>query len=237
MFKKDVTQVRSFGGGRIRQTGFHAFTITKAYDRDSQSTLSKALHLDVVTDNGESGQIDLWFLGKDGTGLDKNGKPLSALSSINDLMVLTELDNLNAKAAMVDIYDYDVRADVKVKKMAYMDLVGKHIGGVFQMVQEGKRTQVGGEWTTSNTDFVQRPEFKCFTSDTGQSAKEFLDGAEPVSIEKYVAGLDPIKGIAPGDAAIIKQAQNQPNAPQPDVPGFVKAAPSGFDDDFEDLPF
>ena len=221
-FKKDITQVRSFESGKIKETGWYAFTILKAYDRDSQSSLSKAIHFDVVTDSGQSSAFDLWYQGKDGTGLDKNGKSLSALSTINDLIVICEIDNLTPKPAMVDIYDFDLRADVKQKKMSYHDLVGRHVGGVFQMVSEGKRSQLDGVWKTSSSEFVQKPEFKCFTDDEGRSSKEFLDCVEPKSIEKYVSGLDQVRGIAPGDDHIIKQASNQPNAPVGDAPGFIK---------------
>ena len=206
MFTVDKTAVRSFGGGRIKTTGFHAFTITKAYERDSLSSASKALHLDVVTDSGESGQIDLWYQGKDGTSNDKNGNPLSALVSINDLMVVSELDNLKAKPAMVDIYDFELKKDVKTKKIAYADLVGKHIGGVFQMVRDGKRAQVNGEWKASTTEFIDRAEFKCFTSDTGQSAKEFLDGAKPVSIAKYVEAMGKFQPSTPEPELQLKPA-------------------------------
>jgi hypothetical protein len=230
-FKKDTSAVRDFSGGAIKETDFYAGTITKAYDRDSLSSDAKAIHLDFVADNGQSAQIDLWHTAASGLQTDKNGKSLPAMRSINDLMVILDIDDLKSKPGMVDIYDYDLREDVKTKKMVYTDLIGRHIGAVFQMVQEGKRSQVNGEWTTSTTEFKNRPEFKMFCTDEGLSAREFLDGSEPVVIQKYLDNLEPIKGDylpSPIDAHIIKQAYNKPNAP---------IAPIPYDSFDDDIPF
>jgi len=225
-FKKDTTTVRDFAAGAIKSTGFYAGTITKAYDRNSLSSDAKAIHIDFVADNGQSGQIDLWHTAGTGLQTDKNGKPLPAIRSINDLLVIVDVDDLKSKPGMVDIFDYDLREDVKTKKMIYPELVGRHIGAVFQMVSEGKRSQVNGEWKTSTTEFKNRAEFKQFATDDGLSAREFLDGSEPVAIQKYVDSLESVKGE---DAHIIKQASNQPNTPS-------GAAPA--EDDYEDdIPF
>ena len=230
-FIQDTAAVRSsFSGGKITTTGFYPITITKAYEHPAQSpSMSVSIQFDAITDSGQPVQFKVCHVGRDGVTKNEVG-----CGQINDLMVLLGIKTLSHKPAMVDIYDFDLRTDVKQKKLSYADLVGQHVGAIFQMVREGKRFKEDGEWKTSTVDFVNKPEFKGFASDTGQTAKEFLDGAAPTSIEKYVASLDPVKGVAPGDSHIIKQASNQPNAPVGDTVGFTQSAVDDFDDD---IPF
>jgi len=102
-FTADKTKVRAFSAGTIKKTGFYPCTIVRAYDRKSLGTESVALQLDMVTDQGESASASLWYIGRDGTSLDKNGKELSALGQINDLMLLLEIEELKPKAGMVKI--------------------------------------------------------------------------------------------------------------------------------------
>ena len=149
-------------------------------------------------------------------------------------MILAEVESMNQKNKMVGIYDYDLRVEVPTKKKVFEDLEGKHLGAVFQMKEEKKQSsQPDGSWKDSGETRIT-PNFICFTSDTGQSSKEFIDGVDAESIEKYVTGLEPVKYmVATLDAHIMKQATNQPNAPVPDA--FKATAPDANWDD--DTPF
>ncbi|MFA6060916.1 MAG: hypothetical protein WC756_22145 [Taibaiella sp.] len=230
-FTKDTTKVRAFSAGAIKETGLYPCTITKAYDRASQTQGSeaKSIHLDIVADTGQYGSIDLWYQSAKGLSVDKNGRDLPALGQINDLMVLLELDSLDAKPGMVKIYDFDIRQDVDTKKRIYPDLVGQSIGAVFQMVESVKQVNNGGVWGDSPTgEKVCRPEFLQFCSPDGHSAAEFMNGQEPVAISRYLNGLDAVLNRAE-DAHIIKQANNAPNAPVKDA--------INTDIDYDDIPF
>ncbi|MFA6060805.1 MAG: hypothetical protein WC756_21590 [Taibaiella sp.] len=231
-FTKDTSKVRAFSAGPIKETNMYPCTIIKAYDRASQTQGSeaKSIHLDIVADTGQYGSIDLWYQSAKGLSVDKNGRDLPALSSINDLMVLLELDSLDAKPGMVKIYDFDIRQDVDTKKRIYPDLIGQSIGAVFQMVETLKQVNQGGVWGDDPAGAkVCRPEFLQFCSPDGHSASEFMNGQDPVAIERYLAGLDAVRNRSE-DAHIIKQANNAENAP-------VKDAITFSDDDFDSVPF
>jgi hypothetical protein len=222
-FTKDTSKVRAFSAGAIKETNMYPGTITKAYERKSLSSEAVAIHLDFVADTGQYASIDLWHTSGKGVSVDKNGRDLPALSSINDLMVLLELDNLDAKPGMVKIYDFDLRQDVDTKKRIYPDLVGQSIGAVFQMVETVKQVNQGGVWGDSPTgEKICRPEFLQFCSPDGHSAAEFMNGKEPVAIERYLDGLDAVRNRAE-DKHIIKQANNAENAPVKDAVDFFKS--------------
>lgn len=227
-FTQDKTKVRSFSAGAIKDTGMYPGTITKAYERKSQSSEAVAIHIDFVADSGQYGQIDLWHTSGKGLSTDKNGRDLPAIGQINDLMCLLELESLDAKPGVVKVYDFDLRQDVEQKKRIYPDLVGQSIGAVYQMVESIKQVNTDGVWGDSPTgETVCRPEFLQFCSPDGHSAAEFINGQDPVAIDRYLSGLDAVRNRAV-DAHIIKQANNAANAPVKDAINI------DFDDD---IPF
>jgi len=220
-FKKDTTKARSFGGGKITQTGFYPITIMKAYDHDGKDGPSKSLHIGYVTDCGKSGDFYICYQNKKGEPQESGVNRITG-----ELMVLAELDDLKATAKMVPIYDFDIRQDVPTKKRVFTELEGKHIGAVFQMKEESAQELIDGKWVTSKTNTRFTPNFLCFTSDTGKSAKQFLDGDESSSIGDYVARLEPIKYMI---GSHIMQPQVEPlsgHAPHPD-----KYVASDYEDD------
>jgi len=218
-FKKDTTKARSFGGGKITQTGFYPITIMKAYDHDGKDGPSKSLHIGYVTDCGKSGDFYICYQNKKGEPQESGVNRITG-----ELMVLAELDDLKATAKMVPVYDFDIRQDVPTKKRVFTELEGKHLGAVFQMKEEIAQELIDGKWVTSKTNTRITPNFLCFTSDTGKSAKQFLDGDESSSIGDYVARLDPIKYMI--DTHIMQQS----NAPQVEpLPGANTI--DEFDDD------
>jgi hypothetical protein len=233
-FTRDNSKVKGFSAGAIKATGFYPCTITKAYDRDSQSSDAKALHLDLVTDSGQYASIDLWHTSSKGVQVDKNGRDLPAAQSINDLMVLLDLTDLQAKLDLVHMYDFDLRQEVEVKKMVYPELLNRAIGCVFQMVESYKQVNISDKWVDSpNGERICRPEFLTFCdAETQASAAEFLKELEPVAIAKYIAGLEPIKNSQLAENNhIIKQAQSAQNAP------VVDPVNMDADDLDDDIPF
>jgi len=210
-FVKDTSKVRSFSAGGIKETGAYNCTITKAYVRKSQSSESEAMHLDLVTDKGQYAQIDMWYLNKDGMSDPKS----IAMSQINDLQVLLEIDELESKKGKVKIWDWDLKEETDQVRMIFTDLLNREIGCLFEVVTE-PHYKTGAP--------TQRAELRQFyDSETMASAGEFLSGAEPESVERYLNLLLENKHI-------IKQATNQPNAP-------VKDAVRMSDDFDDDLTF
>ena len=204
-FVKDTSKVRS------KETGAYNCTITKAYVRKSQSSSSESMHLDVVTDKGQFASIDLWYLNKDGIADPKS----VAISQINDLQVLLEIEELESKEGKVNIYDYDLKEETDQVKMLFPDLLNREIGCLFEVVTE-PHYKTG--LPTQKTEFRQ-----FYDSETMASAGEFLSGAEPESVERYLNLLLENKHI-------IKQPSNQPNEP-------VKEPYPITEDDFDDIPF
>jgi len=197
-FIKDTSKVRSFSLGGIKETGAYTCTITKAYIKKSQSSASESMHLDVVTDKGQYASIDLWCINRDGVADAKS----VAMSQINDLQVLLEIEEIEPKKGKVKIWDWELKEEVEQIKMIFPDLLNREIGCLFEVVTEPHYKT--GEPT-------QKAEFRQFyDSESMASAGEFLSGAEPESVERYL-------NILLENKHIIKQAQNQPNAPMKDT--------------------
>jgi hypothetical protein len=146
--------------------------------------------------------------------LDKNGKELSAFTSVNDLMILLDIDELTSKPGKVKIYDFDLKQDVDQRKMVFSELLNQQIGIIFEMRDN-----------TWNGKTTSRPEFAGFyDAETRQSSAEKLGESEAVAWQRNLDYLT-------GDAHIIKQAVNQPSSPQNSAPLDPTA---GFNDD---IPF
>jgi len=223
-FKKDTSKVRSFSGGPIKETGFYALTINKAYDDKSKEALSEYIVLDCSTEAGQYATVRLTHIKKDGNPNDMG------IEQINDMMVLLDLDELKAVPGRLMLRDWNIKQDVEQKKMVYKELIGKTIGSVWQMRESIKFGTVSEKQV--------RAEFLCFCdAETMASTSEFVMEAEPVSIQKYINTLDAVKYLPSTlDAHTIKQAQNQPNAPVQD-PVKMDSKADEFDDFDDDIPF
>jgi len=220
-FVKDTSKVRSFSAGGVKETGAYTCTITKAYINQSKSSASESLHLDVVTNKGQYAQIDMWYLSREGVVDEKS----VAMSQINDLQVLLEIEELESKKGKVKIWDWDLKEEVEHVKMIFPELLNREIGCLFEWADKIKQVNIGGKWQDDPLGtIVKKLEFRMFyDSETMASAGEFLSDAEPESVERYL-------NILLENKHIIKQATNQPNAP-------VKDAVQMDDDDLDDIPF
>lgn len=209
-FTQDTSKLRTFSPGAIKQTGFYPCTITKAYENQSASSLSQSIRFEVVADTGQIGRFDLWVIGKDGGSTDKNGNPLSALTDVNDLMVLLNIKDLQSKPGKVSIYDFDLKQDVEQRKMVFAGLIDQSIGIIFEMRDN-----------TYNGKTTQRAEFAgFFDAETKQSAYEYVNNEDAVACDNRLK-------LLLEDNHINKQANSQPNAPQNSAP----VDPYNIDDD------
>jgi hypothetical protein len=213
-FQRDDKKVKAFSGVFIRETGFYSCTITKAYEQKSQNTLSEAIAFEVVTDTGATVRFSLWVVGKEGTSLDKNGKELSAVTAVNDLMILLDIENLQSKPGKVKIYDFELKQETDQRKMVFSELIGQQIGIIFDMRPN-----------TYNGKTTMRPEFAGFyDAETRKSAAEKINDSDAVSWQRNLDFLT-------DDSHTIKQAVNQPNSTQNSAPV------DPFDLDDNDIPF
>jgi hypothetical protein len=230
-FKLDTKEAQneSFSSGQIK-TGFHSGVITKAYERLSQSSAAKALHIDFMSFTGGFGSIDLWHTSGQGVQVDKNGKPLPAIAQIQQLMALLGLGDLRPNPnGKVEIYDWDLRASVEKRMTSYPQLVNKTIGTVWQTEEYIKQVRNDdGKYVNSNpVELKERAVWLKFCdAQTRQSAGEFINGQEAKLIDQFLVGLDEVKRVKLSPAHTV-QAQ--------DSEVIAKAADINFDVD--EFPF
>ena len=227
-FIRDKTAVRSFSAGFINTTGWYPLTILMAWDHTgTKKGPSKSVYIKYVTDSGQTGDFYIYYQTNMGGSTNADGKPLSGLKDINDLQIICDIETLNFKPSMVDVWDKDVKAELKLKKNVYADLVGRHVGVIFAMQKEKAWDKEHG--CQSETETVMKPNFKGFCSDTGQSPREFLNNEEASSIDAFIKHLLE-------NESIMRLAENQPNKP---VQNAFKMQPAmsyndngDFDNDF-----
>jgi hypothetical protein len=214
---KQEAQNESFSTGPLK-TGFHAGVITKAYERLSQSSAAKALHIDFMSFTGGFGSIDLWHTSGSGLQVDKNGKPLPAIAQIQQLMALLGLENLQPNPnGKVEIYDWDLRASVEKRMTTYPQLVNKTIGTVWQTEEYKKQVQVDGKYVdASPIEIKERPVWLKFCdAQTRQSAGEFINGSEAKLIDQFLVGLDDVKRVKLSPAQTVQAADSAVTAKAP----------------------
>ena len=219
-FKKDTTKVRSFSAGPITHNGVYQFTINKAYIRKGTQpgAQSEAIQLDGVTEAGEYASISLWYKARNGLRVSATGKELIAIGQINELQVLLDIDELKAKNGYVKLYDRELSQEVDIEKAIFPALIGATVGALFAMEYDAYKSE-------KQQKDIYSPEFKQFCdAETLASASEFLNGEEPVAIQRYLDKLNQAE-----DKHIIKQAASQPNAPVNDA--------VSLDDWSDDIPF
>lgn len=207
---KTEAQNESFSSGQIK-TGFHAGVITKAYERLSQSSAAKAIHLDFMSFTGGFGSIDMWHTSANGVQVDKNGKPLPAIAQIQQLMALLGLENLQPfPNGKVEIYDWDSRSTVEKRMTTYPQLINKTIGTVWQTEEYKKQVQVDGKYVDAQpVELKERAVWLKFCdSTTRQSAGEFINGTEAKLIDQFLVGLDEVKRIKLSPARTVLAADS-----------------------------
>ncbi len=222
----EAATAESFSPGRIDKTGLLIGHFTAAYVRKSASSASEAIHLDFISTTGKTGSADLWYQGRDGTNNDKNGNKLSGYNQVMTLMSLLGIQQLKTKPMTVKKWDKELRGMVDTQVTGYPQLLDKPIGTVWQMTKSPKQISVDGKWVTAqpvtywdNAECLGFCNAETRLSAGGTDMQAWADRLEPIKWPK--------EAVQAQDAAIIKQAQNQPNAPVAGTPF----------DDFENIPF
>lgn len=242
-FKRNDESVKNktFSSGPIKTTGIHKGHFTKAYIRKSKvpGAQSEAIHFDFVSTGGGYGSFDIWYQDKQGGKLDRS------IAQIHELMALLNIDDLKEKKNdLIDMYDFDLKAVKQVRVDSYPQLINKYIGTVWQAEEYIKQVASLNEdgdqvWIDTNPPEIrERAVFLEFCyAETHASGGEFLNGDEPVVIDKFVEGLPEIKRVnvsnsAARDGAIVSKAQGQPAAKT-----HMPAPPADFDEFDDDIPF
>jgi len=227
---KTEAQNESFSSGAIK-TGFHSGVITKAYERLSNSSAAKALHIDFMSFTGGFGSIDLWHTSGQGVQVDKNGKPLPAIAQIQQLMALLGLENLQPNPnGKVEIYDWDSRSTVEKRMTTYPQLVNKTIGTVWQTEEYKKQVQnTEGKYVdVQPIELKERAVWLKFCdAQTRQSAGEFINGSEAKLIDQFLIGLDDVKRVKLSQKETIQAADTN----------VVKKAPNEFEFNDDEIVF
>ncbi len=216
-FKKDKTAIKepisSFT--KLKTTGAYTGHFTKAYEKESKSSESKAIHFEFTADTGESTGFDLWHTGQDGRYLDKNGNPLSGFVGVQELMTVLGIDDLRTKRMSVDIYDFNLRKNITTNVVGYPALLNQHIGVFFQALKIAKQVNVDGKWVAERPlQYYDGIEFVTFFEPlTGATASE-IEFNKPASrinwLTKNAEVVKWPKEALEENVQIEKKAKSQP---------------------------
>lgn len=229
--KESIKQSSNFT--RLTKTGAYTGHFKNAYERESSSSASLAIHFDFVADSGETCAFDLWHTGRNGDNLDKNGNELSGYVSVMELMTVFDQDNLATKKQTIEVYDFSVGQNVAKQVKFYNNLIDKQIGVVFQAIKKEKQVEGhDGKWiNVYPLQFKDGIEFvKFFNAETNQTAFEVENDQTGKELDRILANIPEIKwpkGVDSDakndkseDKAIIKKPEN------------LISTDANFDDDF-----
>lgn len=148
----------SVGGSRIRASGLYPLTIALAYLTKSAGG-ALALNLTMKDDDGEVRQ-QVWITNKKGENfyLDKKQEKqyLPGFNQANSLALLTlgkEISALDTEEKVVNLYNFELKADVPTKVDMVMDLIGQEIlvGLLKQTVDKTQKNDAGEYVPTGET--------------------------------------------------------------------------------------
>jgi FtsZ-binding cell division protein ZapB len=218
-FTRDEKSIRSntFSGGSIKTTGLHKGFITKAYVRNSKSSEAIALHLDFLSEKGESGQIDLWHT-------KANGEPMErSVATIQGLMSLLDINDLREKNNdLIEQWNKTTKQIEQVRMTSYPQLLNQPIGTIWQVEEYIKQVEESdGVWINSNPiELKERAVFIAFCDpESKQTAIELLDDAEAQDIDKMLKRMDPVKRVNLPKAQ-LQQAKDTASTKKANDPDF-----------------
>jgi hypothetical protein len=201
------------GGNKIEKSGIFMVKVNMAKQVDSSSSASKNFKIEMETEDGarlywEAG----WYITKDGSMTNKDGKPNSAtvhLAQVNYMLTgqkgIPELVSKKIKE-----YDWELKQDVEVTRMIAPDMIGKFIKVKVERVRLNKKVDSGKVGKDGYKIYVDGPEER-FVNDvtrfydaaTGQTFGEKLINKEPTAIIEDEAFckenpiIDKYKEVAP----------------------------------------
>ena len=213
-FTKNEASIRTtYNAGSIKNTGYHKGLFTKAYLRKSKSSDAEAIHLDFLSDKGQSGQIDIWYQRANGETMERGE------SAIQGLMAILEIDDLKEKKNdLVEQYNWDTRQVEQVRMTTYPQLLNKQIGTVWQ-VEEYLKQAKQDDGTYANAiplEIKERAVFITFCDpETDQTAIEKLDDTPATDIDKMLDRMEPVKRVNLPKAQ-VQQAKDTASAKRAD---------------------
>lgn len=241
----------SVGGSRLRDSGLYPMTINLAYITKSTGG-AMALNLLLADDDGDVRQ-QLWITNRNGenTYVDRKGDKqyLPGFNMANSLCLLAlgkEIAALDTEDKVINLYNYEAKADVPTKVAMITDLLGKEIlvGLLKQTVDKNKENpnfdSSKPEHKENNPKYVPSGETrdenevdKFFRAEDRMTSSEIkAQATEAVFVETWNTKW---KGITRNKAKGAKDGAGTAGAPKPGVPSanakpaqslFAKPTPS-----------
>jgi hypothetical protein len=169
----------SVGGSRIRASGLYDMKISLAYLTKSPGG-AMALNLLLNDDDGDVRQ-QLWITNKKGENFytdKKNDKQyLPGFNMANSLCLLTlgkEIATLDTEEKVVNLYNFEAKADVPTKVDMIVDLLGKDIvvGLLKQTVDKTKKNESTGEYEPTGETREENEVDKFFRAEDRMTSSE-----------------------------------------------------------------
>jgi len=134
-FKLDVASAaREAAGSRITEPGAYTGTFKQCYLFQSTQKKSNGVRLSFQSDSGEKTDIELYVS-------DAQGKPFLSMQTINALMMVMKVKEMNPQEGKVMQYDYDEKKEVETTAPVLRELMNKPIGLLLNM--EGQVSKSG----------------------------------------------------------------------------------------------
>lgn len=174
----------SVGGSRVRESGLYPLTIALAYLTKSAGG-ALALNLVLKDDDGEVRQ-QLWVTNKKGENfyLDKKQEKqyLPGFNMANSLALLTvgkEIAALDTEEKVINLYNFEAKADVPTKVDMVVELLGKEIlvGLLKQTVDKTKKNEATGEYEPTGETREENEVDKFFRAEDRLTSSEIRAGA------------------------------------------------------------
>lgn len=226
----------SVGGSRVRDSGLYPMNVSLAYLTKSAGG-ALALNLLLKDEDGDVRQ-QLWITNKKGENfyLDKKNEKqyLPGFNMANSLCLLTlgkEISQLDTEDKVINIYNFDAKADVPTKVDMITDLLGQDIlvGLLKQTVDKTKKNESNGEYEPTGETRDENEVDKFFRAADRMTSSEIRAKAETAVFAdtwntKWAGNVrNKAKGAAgtagapkvPGAAAATKPQQSLFAKPQP----------------------
>jgi hypothetical protein len=135
-------------------------TIKVLYLDKAQNSESVAAHI-IVDINGQELTDKVFITTKEGSNLDKNGKPLKGYNLVNSLCQLVTGSKgdvkdfteclARKKSKMIELYDYDAKEKIPTSKIILPDLTDAKIGVAVLKILQDKKKQDNGVWVVDGS--------------------------------------------------------------------------------------
>lgn len=179
------------GGGGVFESGVYDGTIALAYAGKSQGGAQfLAVHVQI---GDKQYRETMYVTNKNGQNYwERDGKknPLPGYTTANDICLMStgyDLPSQDFQEKVVNLYDFDAKAEVPKKVMVAVDLIGKPITLAIlkNLENKTKKNEATGQYEpiaeTRETNTID----KVFHSETGKTASEFVAKKDPEFKDKW----------------------------------------------------